>query len=382
MRKLAWLAVVVGLIGGLSAGCAKANPVAPSQTPEQGKLLFALDAASDNIATGKVTITKGNITQVLPITITGHTGSVAFSAVQVGHWSIQVQLFDADGVEIYSGDGTAVVAKNATTTATIRVNHNTGNLTIIVNTDSTFTVTYAGNNHSSGSVPVDSKTYVQGDSVIVLGNTGGLVTAQTQDGITLVFNGWNTQADGKGTTYSAGQTFAMGTAGVTLFAKWSVIGATGPGGGLVFYDKGSVSNGWRYLEAAPADQAADRQWLTQVPPPVTGATATGIGAGVVNTATIVSVQGAPTGGFTPYAAYVCSELVLNGHSDWFLPSKDELALMYTNLKLAGVGGFANAGYWSSSEFDVNTAWNQYFVTGGQGNDDKNWNNNVRAIRAF
>ncbi|NTV51391.1 MAG: LamG domain-containing protein [Candidatus Firestonebacteria bacterium] len=126
------MALVVGLIGGVSAGCAKSNPVAPSQTPEQGKLLFALDAASDNIGSGKVTITKGNITQVLPITITGHTGSVAFNGVQVGHWNIQVQLFDADGVEIYSGTGDALVSKNTTTTATIRVQHNTGTLSIRV----------------------------------------------------------------------------------------------------------------------------------------------------------------------------------------------------------------------------------------------------------
>lgn len=35
------------------------------------------------------------------------------------------------------------------------------------------------------------------------------------------FAGWNTKADGSGTTYAQGQTFKMGPANVTLYALWT-----------------------------------------------------------------------------------------------------------------------------------------------------------------
>jgi uncharacterized protein (TIGR02145 family) len=68
--------------------------------------------------------------------------------------------------------------------------------------------------------------------------------------------------------------------------------------------------------------------------------------------------------------------------DWFLPSKDELNLMYTNLQLFGLGGFSNIGYWSSSETGT-SAWWQYFLNGTQGTSAKiSGLNGVRACRAF
>ena len=69
--------------------------------------------------------------------------------------------------------------------------------------------------------------------------------------------------------------------------------------------------------------------------------------------------------------------------NWFLPSKDELNLMYTNLKLELVGDFNSTIYWSSSEASANTAWYQTFMDGGQLSYDKDYAyGNVRAARAF
>jgi concanavalin A-like lectin/glucanase superfamily protein len=113
------------------SGCSQKSPTEPETGVDQGKLFFNLEA-SDNIATGQVTVAKGALSHVLPVTIADNTGTVAFDGIQVGHWNIQVQLFDGAGVEIYSGDGVAIVTKDTTTTVTIRVEHNTGNLEIIV----------------------------------------------------------------------------------------------------------------------------------------------------------------------------------------------------------------------------------------------------------
>ncbi|NHN33045.1 S-layer homology domain-containing protein [Paenibacillus agricola] len=76
------------------------------------------------------------------------------------------------------------------------------------------TVTYNGNSHTGGSVPIDIGTYEQGVAVSVYGNTGGL----SKTGYT--FAGWNTAADGTGTSYAAASTFNMGSANVELYAQW------------------------------------------------------------------------------------------------------------------------------------------------------------------
>jgi uncharacterized delta-60 repeat protein len=83
----------------------------------------------------------------------------------------------------------------------------------------TFIVTYDGNDPDGGSVPVDDTDYQEGDTVTVLGNPGNLFMT----GYTCA--GWNTQADGGGTTYTEDQTFTMGAADVTLYAVWAPISA-------------------------------------------------------------------------------------------------------------------------------------------------------------
>ena len=176
------------------------------------------------------------------------------------------------------------------------------------------------------------------------------------------------------------------TANITIEVQYTV-GDSGPAGGIVFYDKGSYSDDWRYLEAAKSDQATSVEWGgygTSV-----GGTSTDIGNGKANTEKIVKALG--DGNYTSddgsvvelngnYPAKICDDLVLGGHDDWFLPSKDELNELYKQRTI--VGGFASDFYWSSSEYSADYAWGQYFGSGYQGYIHKDGGVRIRAVRAF
>ncbi len=150
----------------------------------------------------------------------------------------------------------------------------------------------------------------------------------------------------------------------------------GPGGGWIFYDKGNTKDGWRYLEAAPVDQSVKIEW-SNGDYIDTGASGTAIGDGKLNTRKIIATQGDGQ-----YAAKICSDYRGGGKSDWFLPSKDELNLMYENLKKNGTGDFTEYYYWSSSQFNKENAWSSYFNDGYQNHFIKGDFRRVRAIRAF
>ncbi|RYZ19696.1 MAG: hypothetical protein EOP49_48170, partial [Sphingobacteriales bacterium] len=80
-----------------------------------------------------------------------------------------------------------------------------------------YPIVYNGNGNTGGVVPTDPNSpYFSGSTVTVRSNTGSLV----KTGYT--FSGWNTLADGTGTTYAAtgSATLTMPSANVTLFAQW------------------------------------------------------------------------------------------------------------------------------------------------------------------
>ncbi len=155
------------------------------------------------------------------------------------------------------------------------------------------------------------------------------------------------------------------------------------GGGIVFYVYDSGKHG---LIAALADQNSSIpiRWFGGSINN-TRARADGIGAGKSNTAIIIANQGAVDG--FPFAATVCNEYSAtdaNGvtYGDWYLPSKYELNLLYSQKAAGVVGGFANGSYWSSTESDASNAWAQVFSNGAQGVGIKSGVRWVRAVRAF
>ena len=162
-----------------------------------------------------------------------------------------------------------------------------------------------------------------------------------------------------------------------------VIGDAYQGGKVAYIlkplDAGYVAGQTHGLIAALADQSAGIAW-SNIQSTRVGLTGTAIGTGRSNTAGIVAQPGCASG-----AALLCDQLVEGGHSDWYLPSEDELSMLYVNQ--AVIGGFttewsAGSSYWSSSEFGSDEAWNQDFGTSTQYNSGKGYISRVRAVRSF
>jgi hypothetical protein len=163
------------------------------------------------------------------------------------------------------------------------------------------------------------------------------------------------------------------------------VGDTGPAGGVVFYVSSEpfacgpdLATTCTYLEAAPAESDALRVWAEK---PYeneenTGADRSAIGAGWANTLDIVA-QG-NTDPMTSAAAYA-DAYEFGGFDDWYLPAKDELHELYEQRVTTEAG---SPNYWTSSDYDLNTVWNQSFMAGPQHRRLKFDQVSVRPVRAF
>ena len=188
------------------------------------------------------------------------------------------------------------------------------------------------------------------------------------DSATIYYRAYATNANG--TSYGATYVF--------ITRRFFSVGRLYQGGVIAYIlqpgDTGYDLNLPHGIIAAPSDQSTGIQWYNGSYV-TTGAISTAIGNGNTNTNTIVSVQGGGN-----YAAKLCDNLVLNGYSDWYLPSKDELNKLYLN-KLS-IGGFDSYHYWRSSELFFDYAWGWNFGNGSQSSGYKYYAYKVRAVRAF
>ena len=145
------------------------------------------------------------------------------------------------------------------------------------------------------------------------------------------------------------------------------------GGGVIFY----LDNTGQHGLIADTNDLPATTWYNGVFS-ITGVTATNIGSGKSNTRMIVSLQGRPG----KYAALECSKSKRSGFTDWYLPSRDELNVLYINKNK--VSPFSFGFYWSSSEIHDSSlfTWAEYFYSGSEFGSSKDVNGFVRAIRSF
>jgi hypothetical protein len=159
------------------------------------------------------------------------------------------------------------------------------------------------------------------------------------------------------------------------------------GGGVIFHlwkDKLGAEHG---LVVATTDQSADQTW-SNIKDLEIGQTANSSWDGLSNSNAIVNQSG-----HTSSAAKLCLDLVSGGQNDWYLPSIQELNMLWNNYftvvkslaQISGATQLGSAAYWSSSEGSRYSAWSFGF-----GNGDANFSNStiktntsfVRAVRAF
>ena len=156
------------------------------------------------------------------------------------------------------------------------------------------------------------------------------------------------------------------------------------GGGVIFHlwkDNAGVEHG---LIVALTDQSSSQAW-SNVTSAEIGTSAQSSWDGLSNSNSIVGQAG-----HTSSAAKLCLDLVSGGQSDWYLPSIQELNMLWNNYytvtkalsQISGATQLSNSAYWSSSEDDNINAWYFGFASGHTGYSGKYGTYCVRAVRAF
>ena len=165
-----------------------------------------------------------------------------------------------------------------------------------------------------------------------------------------------------------------------------LIGGMGEGGGIVFYyskegfpvySADGSSSIFHYLECS-YDVLGKAEWGD------VGVinTKEGIGYGKFNTKTISDANTSRTA--SNCAAKLCLSFSTMNTSagDWWLPSKDELNLIYENLKKQGFIEGEDEIWSSSADNNSSFACTHYFLSGKNYTFSRSDKYSVRAIRAF
>jgi uncharacterized repeat protein (TIGR02543 family) len=132
------------------------------------------------------------------ITVSANSGSLTKSGYTFAGWNLRE---DGTGTNYAAGVDSFTVVGSTNLYAKWTANN--------------YTVTYSAATATAGTVPADTATYNIGNSVVIRGNTGALVRTGYS------FSGWTAAADGSGSILGSGETFTVGVANMTFYAKWS-----------------------------------------------------------------------------------------------------------------------------------------------------------------
>jgi hypothetical protein len=157
------------------------------------------------------------------------------------------------------------------------------------------------------------------------------------------------------------------------------------GGGVIFHLWKDAQGVEHVLIVDKTDLSTSQVW-SNIDATLIGASAQSSWDGLSNSNAIVGQAG-----HTSSASALCLNSTNGGQSDWYLPSIDELSLLWhsrfnVNKSLSAIGGatdlLISAYYWSSTEYATNDAWSVYFYSGNANANYKGYPTYVRAVRAF
>ena len=366
--------------GSYSAASAAATPTLPTQTVTWSPTTALTTAQSPNTPLAASSSGDGAITYA--VQSAGATGCTINSSTRV---------------LTFTAAGSCVIRATAATTS----NYLTGYI------DATFTVTLAAPAFSLSST-TESKAQNTAIAGYTITSTGGAIasyaispsaptglTFSTSTGLlsgtpTTVQSATAYTITATNTTSTATRTFTLTVTAAATCATGGacIVGNTGPGGGIVFYVHASgtfacgatLASTCKYLEAAPT--SGTNLW-TDATYVWSGNTQVAIGANAQGTAIGTGYKNTEAKGWTGTSdAGVAARNYRgpNNLSDWYLPSKDEVAQLYAQRTTVILS--SSRIYWSSSEIDATNAW-WVSTTGGIDQYSKgSTGGSVRPVRAF
>jgi uncharacterized protein YjdB len=326
---------------------------------------------------GSASTTRVVTVNPLPIagTITGTASVCAGSTTTLsnattgGAWSSS-----ATGVATVGSTGVVTGVAAGTATISYTVTNGCGSVS------TTRVVTVNVTTPSAGTI-TGTATVTAGSTTTLSNATTGGAWSSSATGVATVGSTGVVAGVAAGTatisyTVTNGCGSAVATRVVTVSAGSTTVGSTF-GGGVIAYiyvagDPGYIAGEVHGIIAAPSDQSTGIQWGCYGT--IVGGTSLALGTGAANTAILSVACSIGT------AASLCADLVLNGYSDWYLPSQEELNKLYINRFY--IGGFTTGMYWSSSENAYTNARIINFTDGAIYNSNKNTAYYVRAVRSF